>query len=131
MKTASAILCAAVFLIPSAVRAQPVETEQAGVTAEVAELRQSGGVLRLAVRFANGGKQTANFNAYEVTRIALIDAKSKKKHLPIRDANDHPVAGPIGDDIDGGRVQLKIPAGQSTVVWAYFEPVDPGTVVNA
>jgi outer membrane protein OmpA-like peptidoglycan-associated protein len=124
------ILFAALFLIPTAARAQPVETELAGVTAEVVELRQSGGVLRLAVRFANGDTKTANFNAYEVTRIALIDAKSKKKHLPIKDANGHHVAGPIGDDIDGGRIVLKISAKQATVVWAYFEPVDAGSVMN-
>jgi len=130
MKTASAILFAALFLTPTAARAQPVETELAGVTAELVELRQSGGVLRLAVRFANTDTKTANFNGYEVSRIVLVDAKSKKKHLPIKDANGQWVAGPIGDDIDGGRVVLKIPARQTTVVWAYFEPVAAGTVMN-
>jgi hypothetical protein len=79
------------------------------------ELRQSGGVLRLAVRFANIGTDTADFNAYEVSRIVRVDAKSKKKHLPIKDANRLWLAGSIGDDIDGGRVQIKIPARQSTM----------------
>ncbi len=130
MKTASAILVAAWCLTATAALAQPVETELAGVTAELVELRQSGGVLRLAVRFANAETKTANFNAYEVSRIVLVDAKSKKKHLPIKDANGHWVAGPIGDDIDGGRIVLKIPARQATVVWAYFEPVPAGTVMN-
>jgi outer membrane protein OmpA-like peptidoglycan-associated protein len=60
----------------------------------------------------------------------LVDAKSKKKHFPIKDANGLWVAGPIGDDIDGGRIVLKIPVRQSTVVWAYFEPVDVGTVMS-
>ena len=56
MKAIPAILFAAVlFLASAAARSQPVETELAGVTAEVLELRQSGGLLRLAVRFANGG----------------------------------------------------------------------------
>ena len=125
MKTPFAILSILVSLIatPTAGRAQPTETELAGVTAEVVELRQNGGVLRLAVRFANSGADTANFNAYEVSRIVLVDAKSKKKHLPMKDANGQWVAGPIGDDIAGGRVQLKIPPQQATVVWAYFEPV--------
>ncbi|HEY7497759.1 MAG TPA: OmpA family protein [Vicinamibacterales bacterium] len=130
MKTAPALLLAALALVPVAASAQPVETEQAGVTAELLELRQSGGALRLAVRFANSGTDTANFNAYEVSRLVLVNAKSKKKHLPIKDANGRWIAGPIGDDIDGGRIQLKIPARQSTVVWAYYEPVTVGDVMN-
>ncbi len=53
MKTVPALLFAALlFLVPAAAQTQPVETEVAGVTAEVVELRQTGGVLRLAVRFA-------------------------------------------------------------------------------
>ncbi len=125
-----AILFAGLLLTPTAAAAQPAETERDGVTAEVVELRQSGGVLRLAVRFANADAETANFNAFEVGRIALVDAKSRQKHLPLRDANQQYVAGPIGDDIDGGRIQLKIPAKRSTVVWAYFEPVPSGTVMT-
>jgi outer membrane protein OmpA-like peptidoglycan-associated protein len=131
MKIALTILCALSLFTPTGAQAQPIETEQAGVTAELLELRQSGGILRLAVRFANANPTgTANFNAYEVSRIVLVDAKSKRKYLPIRDANNHPVAGPIGDDIDGGRIQLKIPSRQSTVVWAYFEPVAAGSVMR-
>jgi len=132
MKTPFAILfiLVSLFATAAAVHAQPVETELAGVTAEVVDLRQNGGVLRLAVRFANTGTETANFNAYEVSRIVLVDAKSKKKHLPMKDANGLWLAGPIGDDIDGGRVQLKIPERQSTVVWAYFEPVAAGTLMT-
>jgi len=130
MKTASAILVVALSITPAAAQTQPAETELAGVTAEVVELRQSGGVLRLAVRFANAEADTANFNAYEVSRVVLVDAKSKKKHLPLKDANGHWVAGPIGDDVAGGRIQLKIPARQSTVAWAYFEPVAAGSVMT-
>jgi outer membrane protein OmpA-like peptidoglycan-associated protein len=109
---------------------QPVETEVAGVTAEVLELRQSGGLLRLAVRFANGGAATADFGRYGVGRIVLVDVKSKKKHFPLKDANGHFIGGPIGDSIEGGRIALKVPARQSTVLWAYFEPVAPGTVMT-
>jgi outer membrane protein OmpA-like peptidoglycan-associated protein len=132
MKTPFAILFVLVSLSAwaSTARAQPVETELDGVTAEVVDLRQNGGVLRLAVRFANTGTETANFNAYEVSRIVLVDAKSKKKHLPMKDANGQWLAGPIGDDIAGGRVQLKIPPQQATVVWAYFEPVGAGSVMT-
>ena len=127
MKTVSAIFIAALFLVPTAGLAQPAETELDGVTAEVIELRQAGGVLRLAVRFANQGPETANFNGYEVSRITLVDAKSKQKHLPLKDANGDYIAGPITQDIG---IQLKIPPKQSTVVWAYFEPVAANTVMN-
>ena len=138
MRTASALFLTAWFSMPAAAVTQPfdgaqgrpVETEHKGVTAELAELRQSGGVLRLAVRFANAEAETANFDAFEVDRIVLLDAKSRTKHLPLKDANGHWVAGPIGDDIAGGRIQLKIPPRQSTIVWAYFEPVAAGSVMH-
>lgn len=131
MTARSAILAGVLILVPAVGRAQPVETEIAGVTAELVELRQAGGALRLAVRFGNQDpEKTANFAAFEVSRITLVDAKSKRKHLPLRDANNHYVAGPIGDDISGGRIVLKIPPRQATVVWAYFETVAAGTVMT-
>jgi outer membrane protein OmpA-like peptidoglycan-associated protein len=130
MKIVFAILFTALFVTPLAAQTPTVETELEGVTAELIELRQGGGVLRLAVRFANGGATTADFRAFEVSRIVLIDAKSKQKHLPLKDANGQSVAGPIGDDIDGGRIVLRIPVRRATVVWAYFEPVAPGTVMT-
>ncbi len=130
MKTTSAILFAVFLLTATAGRAQPVETEVTGVTAELVELRQNGGVLRLAVRLTNGSADLVDLDAFEVGRIALVDAKSKKKHLPIKDANGQWVAGPIGDDIAGGRIVLRIPSKQSTVVWAYFEPLTPGSIMT-
>ena len=129
MKTVSSLLFAA-LLVPTGAQAQPVETEVPGVTAEVVELRQAGGVLRLAVRFVNGGAKTADFRRYEVGRIALVDVKSKKKHFPLKDANGQFIGGPIGDWIDGGRIALKIPQRQASVLWAYFEPVAPGSVMT-
>jgi outer membrane protein OmpA-like peptidoglycan-associated protein len=124
------IVAALLFQGPAAAQAQPVETEIAGVTAEVVELRQSGGVLRLAVRFTNGGTAQAESSRYSLERIVLVDVKSRKKHFPIKDANGHYLGGPMGDSIDGGRIALRIPARQATVVWAYFEPVAPGTVMT-
>jgi len=124
------VLALLIAALPLVSQAQPVETEVAGVTAEVLELRQSGGVLRLAVRFANGGAATADFSRYWIGRIVLVDVKSKKKYFPLKDANGLFIAGPFGDSIDGGRIGLKIPAKQSTVLWAYFEPVTPGTVMT-
>jgi outer membrane protein OmpA-like peptidoglycan-associated protein len=130
MKTVPALILAALlFLVPSA-WAQPAETEVAGVTAEVVELRQTGGVLRLAVRFVNGGAKEAEFGRYDVGRIVLVDVKSKKKHFPLKDATGQFIGGPIGDWIDGGRIALKIPQRQASVLWAYFEPVPSGTVMT-
>jgi len=130
MKTVSTLIATALLFFAPSAQAQPAETEVAGVTAEVVELRQSGGVLRLAVRFANGATKTAEFSRYEVGRIVLVDVKSKKKYFPLKDANGQFIGGPIGDSIDGGRIALKIPQRQSTVLWAYFEPVPAGTVMT-
>ena len=130
MKLPFTALFATLIFMPGAVWAQPAETEIDGVTAEILELRQADGMLRLAVRFANHGPDTADFSRYEAGRITLVDAKSKRKHLPLKDANGQYVAGPIGDDIGGGRIVLKIPSKQSTVLWAYFDPVTAGTVMN-
>jgi outer membrane protein OmpA-like peptidoglycan-associated protein len=124
------VLLALLFHAPAAAQTPPVETEMAGVTAQVVELRQTGGVLRLAVRFTNGGATQADSPRYGLQRIVLVDVKSKKKHFPLKDANGHYIGGPIGDSIDGGRIALKIPARQSTVLWAYYEPVAPGTVMT-
>lgn len=130
MKTVPAFLCALLFLAPAGVQAQPAETELAGVTAEVLELRQTDGVLRLAIRFANSGAKVAEFEHYAVGRIVLVDVKSKKKFLPLKDANGQFVGGPIGEWLDGGRIALKVPPQRTAVLWAYFEPVAPGSVMN-
>ena len=132
MKTLPAFLCAAfLLLLPAAAQAQPVETELAGVTAEVVELRQSrrrpapGRPLRQ--RRCEDRRSSITMRS---DRIVLVDVKSKKKHFPLKDANGQFIGGPIGDWLDGGRIALKVPQQQSTVLWAYFEPVAPGTVMN-
>lgn len=130
MKATFTVLVATLFLLPASGEAQPVETEKEGVTAELVELRQAGGALRLAVRFTNKGSETADFDSYEFDRITLIDAKSKRKHLPMTDANEHPIAGPILDSNNPFVISLSIPPGKSTVVWAYFGPVAAKTVMS-
>jgi outer membrane protein OmpA-like peptidoglycan-associated protein len=127
MKAACTILYVGLLLAPATAIAQQAETELPGVTAELVELRQNGGALRLAVRFTNGGETTAYTDFVEPSRIVLVDAKSRKKHLPIRDAEGRWVAGPLGLLPE---IKLLIPPGKSTIVWAYFEPLPPGTVLN-
>ena len=131
MKIAAALLV--LILLPAAnspALAQAAETEIDGVKASVVELRQSGGVLRLAVRFTNDGAKPAEASRYRADRIVLVDVKSKRKHLPLKDADGQFVGGPLADRLDGGRIAMEIPARQSSIVWAYFEPIGAGTVVN-
>jgi outer membrane protein OmpA-like peptidoglycan-associated protein len=131
MKIVPALFVAAsLFLVTTPAHAQPVETEIDGVTAEVVELHQAGGVLRLAIRFTNASAKAQQPGRYSIERITLVDVKSKKKYFPLRDAEKQYLAGTVGDRIDGGRIRLEIPARQSTVLWAYFEPVTAGTVMN-
>lgn len=131
MKTISLPLLVAIFLAATSVAAEPVETEIDGVTAEVVELRTSGGVTRLAVRFINSGTKKAESSHYSVGKVVLVDAKSKQKHLPIKDASGQFIGGPIGDTtIDGGRIYVVLEAGQQGVAWAYFNALPAGTVVS-
>jgi outer membrane protein OmpA-like peptidoglycan-associated protein len=110
--------------------AELVETEIAGVTAEIAELRTGGGVTRLAIRYKNGNSEEATTELYEVDKIAIVDVESKKKYGPIKDANEHFIAGPINDGIGGGRIYVRLPAGEEGVAWVYFDAIPVGTVVS-
>jgi outer membrane protein OmpA-like peptidoglycan-associated protein len=128
--TKRTLLMLALALAAGPAPAEPMETEIPGVTAELVELRQAGGVLRLAVRYANAGDREASPSRFSVGKIALVDVKSKQKHFPIKDANGAYIGGPIGDAIDGGRVAVAIPPGMQSIAWAYFEPLPSGSVVS-
>ena len=117
-------------LFSAELNAEPAETEIPDVTAEIAELRTDGGVLHLAVHYKNNGTKEANTDRMEADQIVIIDAKSKQKHSPIRDANKQVIGGPIGDGIAGGRLYLKLPPGGEGTVWLYFEPLPAGTKVS-
>jgi len=130
MRTLSRAFVIVLLLTACPAWAEPIETEITGVTAEMAELRASGGVLRLGVRFTNGGDADAESSRFDAGKIALLDVKSKQKRFPLKDAEGKWIAGPIGDAIDGGRIALKIPARTSTLLWAYFEPLPAGTTVT-
>ena len=130
MKAILAFVVTVSLSAPTLAFSQPVDTEMSGVTAELVELRQAGGILRLAVRFINSRADDEDRERFAISRIVLVDVKSKRKHFPLKDASGQFIAGPIGDSLDGGRIRLKVPAKQSTIVWAYFEPLPAGTVVN-
>jgi outer membrane protein OmpA-like peptidoglycan-associated protein len=111
--------------------AEPVETEIPGVSAELLELRQSSGLLRLAIRVVNTtGADVRGTRAVDVGAIALTDSKTKKKHFALKDAEGRFLAGPISDWNDGGRWWLALPANGEAVIWTLFEPVAPGSVLS-
>jgi outer membrane protein OmpA-like peptidoglycan-associated protein len=124
------MLAIALWLAPALASAELVETEIPNVTAEIAELRTSGGVTRLAIRYKNNGAEQANTDLYEVDKIAIVDVKSKKKYGPIKDADKRFIAGPINDEIGGGRIYVKLQPGEAGVAWAYFDAIPAGTVVS-
>jgi outer membrane protein OmpA-like peptidoglycan-associated protein len=126
----AALVAGVLMLVAGSVRGEPTETEIPNVTAEVVELRSSGGVTRLAVRYVNSGAEETESGRFPVGKIVLVDVKSKKKHFPIKDANGHFVGGPLGDSLDGGRFLVTLPPGQPGVLWAYFEALPAGTVVS-
>jgi outer membrane protein OmpA-like peptidoglycan-associated protein len=130
VKIAGTLVSAVLLLSPALGAAEPVETEIAGVTAELAELRTSGGVTRLAIRYKNDNPNEASTDLYEADKIAIVDVKSKKKHAPIKDANGSFIAGPINDDIGGGRIYVRLPPGQEGLAWTYFDAIPAGTVVS-
>jgi outer membrane protein OmpA-like peptidoglycan-associated protein len=125
-----AALIAGALLLGTRALAEPTETEIPNVSAEVVELRTSGGVTRLGIRYSNTGPETTETKRFEIGKIVLVDVKSKRKHLPIKDANGQFIGGPIGDTIDGGRIRLTLPPGQPGVLWTYFDALPAGTVVS-
>ncbi|MGZ5478805.1 MAG: OmpA family protein [Candidatus Aminicenantales bacterium] len=120
----------ALALAPGVIAAQPQETEIPNVTAELAELRTSGGVTRLAIRYKNPSAKQAGSNRFAADQITLVDVKSKKKHSPIKDARGRFIAGPFGDEIGGGRIYVLLEPGQEGLAWAYFDAIPAGTVVS-
>jgi flagellar motor protein MotB len=101
------------------------------VSAELVELRQNNGVLRLAVRLINNADKDASpGSAIKLSDLVLVDAKSKKKHFPLRGADGNYIGGPASDWGDGGRWWVRIPAHSEVVIWAFFEALPQGSKVS-
>ena len=131
MNVCSRLAILALLLAPAFASAEPTETEIANVTAEVVELRTSGGVTRLAIRYINGGaKEGGEQDASRSARSCSSTSSRRRSTSPIKDANGQFVGGPIGDSIDGGRILVTLPPGQPGVLWAYFDALPAGTVVS-
>jgi outer membrane protein OmpA-like peptidoglycan-associated protein len=130
MTALSYLVVLALAFVAALASAEPVETEIPGVTAEIVDLRTSGGVTRLAIRYANGGAAEAATARYEIAKIALVDVKSKQRHSPIKDANGKFLGGPQSDESGGGRIYVKLLPGQQGVAWTTFDAIPAGTVVS-
>jgi outer membrane protein OmpA-like peptidoglycan-associated protein len=124
------IVLVAALCVPGAALAELVETEIPEVSAEIAELRTSGGVTRLAVRYVSSSAKEAETTRFESDKLVLVDVKSKQKHFPLKDAEGKLLGGPIGDEIGGGRLWLTLPTGRPGLIWAYFDALPAGTVVS-
>jgi outer membrane protein OmpA-like peptidoglycan-associated protein len=123
-------LLSSFLLVPLLAHAQPAETELPGVTAELLELRAGDGALRLLVRLNNTTAAEVESKRFMAQTIALVDTKTKRKYLPVKDASGLTTAGPFGDTLDGGRILAIMPPKRSVIVWAYFDPLPVGTTVN-
>jgi outer membrane protein OmpA-like peptidoglycan-associated protein len=127
----SRLLFAGLIILSVPTAADPVQTEISGVTAELLDLRQTNGVLRLAVRYANTTDAVVRFSdPVSYGAIALVDAKTKQKHFALKDADGKFLGGPISDWNGGGRWWPNLSPHGEAVVWLYFEPVAPGSVVS-
>ncbi len=117
-------------IAPHETAAQPVETELAGVTAELVELRQQSGVLRLAVRLLNPSANSVTAGSMELSKFVLVDAKSKTNHFPLKSVDGNFIGGPTSNWSGGGTWFVKVPAKRQIILWAFFEPLPAGTIVS-
>ncbi|HVN00870.1 MAG TPA: OmpA family protein [Caulobacteraceae bacterium] len=109
--------------------AQP--TDIAGVTAQVAVLRQYEGVLHVGVMLHNPGDQRAHAAAPVYFKdFALIDAKANRRYSPVKDANGRYLAGPADSDQQGGRWDVQLAPHSDTLAWVLFDALPAGEVVR-
>jgi len=106
--------------------AAPQETDLAGVTAEIAFARQYNGVLHLCLVLHNSAsKDSVSHQAIDYSQVVIIDPQANKKSFPLKDANEHFLAGPVSDWNGGGRWFPKLLPNSDTLIWVLFDAV-PG-----
>jgi outer membrane protein OmpA-like peptidoglycan-associated protein len=130
----TAILVAALGMASGSARAQEPaeqETDVPGVTARLLHATRQDGVLTVAILLRNAGSTAAASSAaLEFSRFVVMVPQSRSKRFPLKDADGRYLAGPISDWNGGGRWFVAVPAGSSRVVWAMFEPEEPGTRIS-
>ncbi len=123
------IACGALLalLLPLPSRAAAQDTDIAGVTAEVAFLRQYGGALHLGVLLHNGSDQEVSASKpIELGQVVVIDRKANKKYFPLKDAEGRFLAGPSESRVAGGRWDVRLAPRSDTLLWVLFDAI-PGS----
>ena len=123
------IACAALLALLPALPCQAAgqDTDIAGVTAEVAFLRQYGGALHLGILLHNTSDQEVSAqHPIEFGEVVVIDRKANKKYFPLKDAEGRFLAGPAESRIAGGRWDVRLVPHSDTLMWVLFDAI-PGT----
>lgn len=126
----SFLMLAAFLMSGTMALAQPVPTEIPGVTAEVLELRNAGGILRLALRLVNTTGSTTTPAEIRFSEVVLLDMNLLTKTFGLTDPVQRYLAGPATDWEQGGRWQAKLPPNGEAIVWMYFPAAAPGAVLT-
>jgi hypothetical protein len=111
-------------------QAEPVDTEMPGVTAELVDLRQNEGILRVAVRLTNTTDKDVTGKAIGGRDLVLVANKGRTKYFPLQGPDKHYFMGPVSDWNDGGRWWVKVPKHGQVIIWALYEPVASGTMLS-
>jgi hypothetical protein len=108
---------------------QKADTEIDGVTAElVSATRTDGDTVTIKFKFSNGGQKKAELDltGYSpdnlAAKIYYIDAKNKKKYLPVTDAAGEPICSTF-------KGNTKLDPGESKAGWTKF-PAPPAGVAT-
>ncbi|MFZ5791150.1 MAG: OmpA family protein [Pseudomonadota bacterium] len=128
---APAFALVALFAYTGLASAQDQDTAIPGVTAKIAYLEASSSATRLGILFKNDtDKEAHSSSALEFAQIALVDPSGNRKLYALKDAEGHFLGGPISDWNDGGRWFPKLAKNSQTLVWALFDPIEPGRAVD-
>jgi len=120
-----AVLLACLPALPC--RAAGQDTDIAGVTAEIAFLRQYGGALHLGILLHNtSDKEVSAQKPIEYADVVVIDRKANKKYFPLKDADGRFLAGPVESRIAGGRWDARLVPHSDTLMWVLFDAI-PGS----
>lgn len=119
------------FATPSLAPAQPVATRIPGVTAELVELRQHEGVLRLAVKVVNTASTAVpGGSSIRFADVSLVDVDGQMKYSGATGPNGRFLAGPMSDAGEGGRWSIALPANSQATLWMVFRPLPTGSSVT-
>ena len=124
-------VCLLIALLPGKAGAAPQDTDIAGVTADMAFLRQYDGVLHAGIVLNNSNtKEVAAPKPLELGEVVIIDKKANKKYFPLKDANGRFLGGPADSTLAGGRWDVRLAPKSESLLWVLFDAVTPGASVS-